>query len=204
MTDSLDLKRTDTAASAVAPAPSDDLAAVPVVALDAVAVPAGFALTSARQVPVGADTAWLLRLEREDGRNGGLGGEHVSWLVDGNGGLRGLTRMIAQPDPDALPSGGEAREVATSFLQRHAPDLARALELRWVDRHDETVRADGADRRVSGMKVKCRNRDDGRYFWVIVGPGGDVVTFERDIVWNTLARKRVTEKWLHDAWLMGE
>ena len=27
------------------------------------------------------------------------------------------------------------------------------------------------------------------------------MTFERDIKWNTIAQKRITEKWLHDSWL---
>jgi hypothetical protein len=52
------------------------------------------------------------------------------------------------------------------------------------------------------MKVKCRNTADGRWFWVIVGPGGQVITFERDVVWHTSLGMRCTEMWLHDLWLM--
>jgi hypothetical protein len=43
-------------------------------------------------------------------------------------------------------------------------------------------------------------QDDGRYAWVIVGTEGEVITFERDIVWNTSMSERSTEKWLHDEW----
>ena len=34
-----------------------------------------------------------------------------------------------------------------------------------------------------------------------MGPRETVLTFERDIVWNSLRQKRQTEQWLHDAWL---
>lgn len=52
------------------------------------------------------------------------------------------------------------------------------------------------------MKVKCKSKRDGRYFWVIVGPGGHVITFERDVVWNAAGSMRQTEMWLHDLWLV--
>ncbi|MEQ8966653.1 MAG: hypothetical protein RID91_12570 [Azospirillaceae bacterium] len=184
------------------------LAAVPLAARTRIAEPDDFVAVSARRVPINETEAWLVRFERADGTNAGPGGEHESWLVDEAGGLRGLTRMRIQEDPDNLPGEDEARAVAADFVAAVAPDLARATEESWVARHDESVRvADGssrgAPRTVSGMKVKCRNREDGRYFWVVVGPNCDVVTFERDIVWNTLARRRATEQWLHDAWRFG-
>ena len=49
------------------------------------------------------------------------------------------------------------------------------------------------------MKVKCRNREEERYFQVIVGPGETVLTLERDIVWNSLRHQREIEPWLHNA-----
>jgi hypothetical protein len=48
------------------------------------------------------------------------------------------------------------------------------------------------------MKVACRTREDERYFRVIVGPGETVLTFERDIVWNSLRQRRETEPLLYD------
>jgi len=184
------------------------LSAVPSRVRAGIDEPDGFVAVSADRVPVNETEAWLVRFERADGTNAGPGSEHESWLVDDYGGLRGLTRMRIQADPDALPGEDEARAIAAEFVAAVAPDLARAIEERWVARHDEIVRVvdgstRGAPRVVSGMKVKCRNREDGRYFWVVVGPDRDVVTFERDIVWNTLARRRATEQWLHDTWRFG-
>jgi hypothetical protein len=64
-----------------------------------------------------------------------------------------------------------------------APDLVSTHEVHWVERHDERVGTAAGEVTVSGMKVKMRNTADRLWMWVIVGPGGQIVTFERDIVW---------------------
>ncbi|PAT40429.1 hypothetical protein CK623_05745 [Vandammella animalimorsus] len=106
------------------------------------------------------------------------------------------------PDADApLPGRAQAQAVAEAFLQAHAPDLLDKRELHWIRPHDETVFKGGRPHKLRGMKVKMRNRIDGRWFWVIVGAQGRPIVFERDIVWLNFPGKRQTEKWLHDDWL---
>ncbi|CAM2064887.1 Nuclear transport factor 2 family protein [Sulfidibacter corallicola] len=149
----------------------------------------------------GKSVAWL-RHSRVDGADRGLGGEHLSFVLDPlENRLLGLTRLVREHVDLALPSKDEAAAVARDFLQRYAPDLVPQGEVLWIDRHDETIRVDGAARTVPGMKVKHRNHADGLYFWVIVGGNGEVITFERDIFWIDFPGRRRTEKWLHDGWL---
>lgn len=171
--------------------------------------PAGFeTLASVNPVTLDGAPAWHLRYERSDGRNGGLGGEHYSMVLSPSGQLLGKTWFSAAQCHGELPSVAQAQRIAHSYLEQQAPDLLPGMALQWVQPHDETLRttaADGQPRQhtLTGMKVKCRNERDGRYFWVIVGPDGVVLTFERDIVWDFTRSLRQTEKWLHDSWLMG-
>jgi hypothetical protein len=164
-------------------------------------VPSGYKRVSARSVQVDRQTATLVRYERGDGRNAGLGGEHASFVFAPDGRLKGFTRMDGALSGAALPSRDQARAAALDFMHAHAPDLVTSHEVHWVERHDERIRVGGVETVVAGMKVKMRNRADGLWMWVIVGPGAEVVTFERDIVWITMPGRRGTEKWLHDAWL---
>jgi hypothetical protein len=149
-----------------------------------------------------------LRYERSDGQNGGLGGEHYSMVLAPSGRLLGKTWFSAAQCHGELPTVAQAQRIAHSYLEQQAPDLLPGMALQWVQPHHETLRtatADGQTREhtLTGMKVKCRNENDGRYFWVIVGADGVVLTFERDIVWDFTRSLRQTEKWLHDSWLKG-
>jgi hypothetical protein len=130
-----------------------------------------------------------------------LGSEHVSFVRTDNGVLKGYTRMDRQLVGGTLPDQAAARRFAVAFLQANASDLLQRYEVNWVKRHDENIHAGAAKQIVSGMKVKCRNLTDGSYFWVIIGREGQLVTFERDIVWDFSGGGRQTEKWLHDTWL---
>ena len=91
------------------------------------------------------------------------------------------------------------------FLRLAAPELLPVLEVSWIEPHDEPLRVSRGGKTenltLTGMKVKMRNRVDGRWMWVIVGADRKVMVFERDIVWVTFPGHRKTEKWLHDAWL---
>jgi hypothetical protein len=131
-----------------------------------------------------------------------LGGEHVTCTVDAvSGQLLGITRLLASQAAGPLPSRGTARHVADAYLARVAPDLVDNLEMRWIEPHDKVVTL--AERRVTitGMKVKCFQPSNGRYAWVIVGPHQRVITFERDIAWDTGQSRRITPMWLHDVWI---
>jgi hypothetical protein len=130
-----------------------------------------------------------------------LGGPHVSAVRSEGGLLMGFTRMAAALAGRQLPTAKEARNAAEAFLLAAAPELLESYEVNWIKQHDETIMQAGRPVTISGMKVKCRNLKDGRYFWVIVGPDLELITYERNIVWNFAAGYRQTEKWLHDSWL---
>lgn len=170
--------------------------------------PAGFdSLAKVQQVRVDGRSAWHLRYEREDGLNTGLGGEHFSLLIAEEGGLLGSTHFAQDLISAALPDEREAYRHAVAYLEEHASDLIDGLSLQWIEPHGEMFLVDDGHggksaRTLTGMKVKCRNSKDGRYFWVIVGAQGQVLTFERDVVWDFLRAQRQTEKWLHDSWVV--
>lgn len=168
-------------------------------------VPSGYTAVSSKKVSVDAVEATLVRYERVDGRNKGITGEHVSFVLDQAGRLKGFMRM----DLDLvgqLPSRDRANLVAVNFLREYAPDLIPNMEVSWIEPHEEIVRDNTSGRhelkKLTGMKVKCHNSSDGTWFWIIVGPAEQVITFERDIVWITFPGQRQTEKWLHDNWLV--
>lgn len=171
----------------------------------AVPRPDGYREVSRRRVLVDGTPAVLIRNERADDQNTGLGGEHVSWLHDERGRLKGFVRMQQTLASGALPTEQGAQEAAFEFLKRAVPDLLENLELHWIAQHDEEITvsngAEKATTTLAGMKVKMRNTADGRWFWVIIGTDGAPIVFERDIVWVTMPGHRQTEKWLHDDWL---
>ncbi|MBT1154262.1 hypothetical protein J1C56_01510 [Aminobacter anthyllidis] len=164
-------------------------------------VPQGYANVEQGLVEVDGESALLIRLERADKRNGGLGGEHFSAVVAPSGKLKGFVRMDLALRGGALPSQDEAHDIAMRFLSDHAADLLPRHAVSFIAPHDEAIRADGESTALTGMKVKMRNLADGRWFWVIVGSDREVMVFERDIVWANLKGRRQTEKWLHDSWL---
>ncbi|MGL4439024.1 MAG: hypothetical protein ACRCUE_07110 [Bosea sp. (in: a-proteobacteria)] len=148
----------------------------------------GEAVTLVRHMPTRSDSL-------------GLGGPHVSVVTNVQGVTKGFTRMDPALAGRQLPSASAARRTAITILERSAPDLLLRHEINWVKQHDERITVSGREITISGMKVKCRNLADGKYFWVIVGSDSELVTFERDIIWNFAAGYRKTQKWLHDTWL---
>lgn len=181
------------------------LAAQPVATAVSAFLPAGHIEIARGPVTVDGERAELVRYRRSDGRNAALGGEHFSTVIAENGRLKGFTRMDLDLVGGQLPSRKETQAIAMDFLRAAAPDLLPALEISWIEPHDEPLRATRngrtEDLTLTGMKVKMRNKADGRWMWVIVGTDRKVLVFERDIVWVTFPGHRKTEKWLHDAWL---
>ena len=170
-------------------------------------IPAGFALATSQPVAMNGEAVWHLRYERADQQNRGLHGEHFSAVISQQDGrLQGVTHMIATLSDGPLPDEAEAQSAAIAYLENQAPDLLDSMEIQWIKPHDEQIQvlsetAAAQTVTITGMKVKCYNPADGRYFWVIVGPQDQIITFERDIVWSTNMGQRQTEKWLHDQWL---
>lgn len=169
-------------------------------------LPAGYRETGRRSVTVDGEAAELVRYERSDARNAGLGGEHFSTVTAGNGRLKGFAHIDLDLIGHDLPSRQDAQTIAMEFLQKQAPDLLPGMKLSWIEPHDDPLRVvrDGKAENLTltGMKVKMRNTADGLWFWVIVGADRNVMVFERDIHWIRIPGHRGTEKWLHDSWLV--
>lgn len=164
-------------------------------------IPEGWAEADERTVLHGGEEVTVRRYQADGERV--LGESHLSVVLGEDGRLVGLTRLEAGAagDPADLPSHEQAREAAYNWLARQDSEYLEGLTEQWVDRHDEVVvDADGQETVIPGIKVKTRH-EDGRYAWVIVGVGTRIVTFERDITWDSAAQRRSTQMWLHDAWV---
>ncbi|MFP1626951.1 hypothetical protein ACLB9X_17635 [Streptomyces sp. 5K101] len=138
----------------------------------------------------------------EQGTPRDLGGEHITTVVGADGTLLGYTRMTAAAAraPRATDEDA-ARDAAFTWLKGFAAGYADGLDVQWVNDHDEEVRDPaGAAHTITGLKVKTHH-DNGRYTWVIVDGDGQVITYERDVRWDSDAGRRGTEMWLHDKWI---
>lgn len=174
-------------------------------ALELVTVPNDYTLVAVQGQKQNSADVWVFRFEKVSGENNGLGGEHFSFVVEKNHyKLLGFTWMDQKQTKGELPSKEETIAIAKAFLDKAEPGLFGKLQNLWIDRHDEVITLRDSETMVnravtvSGMKYKCYLKEKDDYAWVIVGPGGNVITFEQGIVWNN---GRVTEKWLHDSWL---
>lgn len=176
-----------------------------------VEAPEGYAFLWAQEVEMDTEKVWHLRFEPEGSETTHLGGEHYSAVVTPEGNIKGTTLLQARLSEELaeveLPSEERAKEVALGRLHEVAPDLLDSIEVRWIAGHGEKLVityddvAGGLEVEITGLKVKCQNTADQSYFWVIVGSGEEVITFERDIVWDSAGSRRQSEMWLHDLWL---
>lgn len=164
-------------------------------------VPQGYTLRNVQSQKQNGDDVWIFRHEKVTRENNGLGGEHFSFVVKKkNDKILGVTWMDQSLSTGGLPSKEETEAVAKAFLATVEPGLFEKLQNLWIDKHDETFSVTDMNNQyhnitVSGMKYKCYLKEQDDYAWVIVGPGGKIITFEQEIIWNN---GRVTEKWLHD------
>lgn len=129
-----------------------------------------------------------------------LGAPHTSLVLDQNNTILGFTRL-QETQNGQLPDNRSAEETTQRFLQQVAPAQLDGSSVDWINQHDEKVTlTDGTTATISGMKVKMHH-DNGLYSWVIVGPGGTIVTYEQDIAWESSQGRRGTQMWLHDSWI---
>lgn len=167
-----------------------------------VVIPSDFKADTVSLVEVNKEKAYLFRYVKDVNRD--LLQEHYSFIVTKEMPYRilGFTRMdVKYLDRDLL-SEAQTREIATKFLLGIDADLANSLENLWIDKHGESMIIDQREKPIIGMKYKCYRKSSGDYAWVIVGFDGSVITFERDIIWDNAANKRITQKWLHDNWIL--
>lgn len=169
-------------------------------------VPTTYHQVSSRTAVADKEPITLTRYERKDARNMGVEGEHFSTIYADNGQLKGFANISLDLVDQPLPTREESEIIARDFLQEYAPDLLPKMKISWIDPHDEAVmitskNGENETLTLTGMKVKAKNTEDGRWFWVIVGGNAQPMIFERDIVWISFPGHRQTEKWLHDSWL---
>ena len=154
---------------------------------------------SVNKVSVDDITAYLFRFEKKENKN--IGGEYFSFLISEDKEILGFTNMDKKYATAKMLSKSETQRIAKEFLLKTDKLLATDLKNLWIEKHDEEILINGQKMILSGMKYKCYRSSQKDYAWVIVGFDGSIMTFERNIRWNTIAHKRITEKWLHDNWL---
>ncbi|MFC9897735.1 hypothetical protein ACFVMC_28950 [Nocardia sp. NPDC127579] len=142
----------------------------------------------------------VVRYEQDARRD--LGGEHITTVVGADGTLLGYTRMTASAaSGPAATDRVAARTAAATWLNGFAADYAAGLDLQFVEPHEEQIRdSTGVTRTITGLKVKSHHAS-GLYAWTIVDGDGQVITYERDIRWDSGAGRRGTEMWMHDKWI---
>ncbi len=177
--------------------------------VERLAIPTEFQLRILDSVPFNDIELWRARFEYQDGRNNGLGGEHISVLYDKTGSLFGFTRMEARFAGGCPPSHDEALSRAYSILGDYAGDILEDLASVWIKPHEQTLMIDdpgAASRalRIGGLKALFCNREDGRYTWVVFAGDGETLAFERDIKIDPLSGERLTQAWLHDNRLQAQ
>ncbi|QDR81313.1 YcdB/YcdC domain-containing protein [Sporomusa termitida] len=170
-------------------------------ALDFIKVPENYALAQVYEGVQAGDDVFVFRFTK--GENAQIGGEHFSFVVTANENLLlGVMWMDKQFEKGVeLPSEEETAEIAREYITNVDPDLFSKLQVQWIAPHDETISVDGKEVTVTGMKYKCYIPAEKTYVWVVVGTGGEIITFERGLVWDSGLGRRGTESWIYDAWL---
>lgn len=165
-------------------------------------IPSGYELQSINKVEVDKQSAYLFRYVTAD--NQGLLGEHFSFIMDEKSKeILGFMHAAKKYTDAKMLSKVETEVIAKRFLEKVDPQLAADLENLWIAQHDESIMiAPKTTLLISGMKYKCYRAAKNDYSWVIVGADGSILCYERNIKWDMAAQKRITEKWLHDNWIL--
>lgn len=156
---------------------------------------------SVRKVKTDNIPVYSFRFKKSE--NEDLKGEHFSFVIsEKEKQILGYTNMDKKYSNINMLSKSETEKIAKDFLLNLDKSLASGLKNLWIERHDEEILVNGVKTTIAGMKYKCYRASQNDYAWVIVGFDGSVITFERNIKWNNNEHKRITEKWLHDSWLV--
>lgn len=171
---------------------------------DKVKIPDAYHYHSAEKVTVDNTPAYLIRYQKDE--NKGLLGEHFSFVVsEKDKQILGFTNMDKKYSNLKMLTKKETEKIAIEFLLKIDNSLANGLKNLWIERHDEQIVINNGETvTVGGMKYKCFRPNSNDYAWVIVGYDGSIITFERNVLWNTEAQSRISEKWLHDTWLINK
>jgi len=175
-----------------------------------ISIPQGYKLSSHGEVTHDKLPVMYARFTKNPDKKEDLFVEHFSVTIDRkNNRLMGVMYLDRCFDDQRYIDEGQAEEIALNFIKENAKDLLDTLEIRWIrptrkipqsPPHDEGFKLKSGEI-ITGMRVKMWANNTKKYAWVIVGVNGQIINFERDIVWSTLRHRRTTEKWLHDDWL---
>ena len=140
-----------------------------------------------------------------------LGGQHVSMTYDFES--KRLMGYMSMRTEFAVPyvtiQEETARRIAFEFLENYARELVDSVEVKWIKPqrqepqeapHDLGFPLDGK-LDVIGMRVKLWMPEEKAYAWVIVSNEEQVISFERNVLWDSEQHCRGTQQWLHDIWL---
>ena len=172
-------------------------------------VPVGFEGVSVHHVTHDGEPIVWVRYKKKD-QVDQLGGEHFSvTFTEKTKLLKGFMHLEEQFDTDVVSDEEKAQKIAFEFLKKHAADIVDSVEVRWIRPLNKTPVSSPHDdpfvlksgTKIIGMRVKLLIQSNKKYGWVIVGKNGKVITFERDIGWDTVNKCRSTERWLHDSWV---
>ncbi len=179
-----------------------------------VSIPEGYKFRSCLlfahdQIPV-----FVFRYEKYNKENNKLGGEHFSVSIDLDvTKVMGVMHIDQQHCGNGLPDDQSAKKTALEYFPKIAPDLAEKFEVKWVRRlleqpkqipHESPfpfVDDRGNEHLVTGVRVKLYFEALDSWGWVIVGREGKVISFEREVNWNTTLNRRSTPAWLHDTYI---
>lgn len=178
-------------------------------------VPVDYELVKLRTVVQDARTLRLLRYERKDGRNNGIGGEHFSALVNTDEGrVEGVIFIDEQFAADVEIDDDRAKEFGRRKLSTVAPELVGRVEERWIKPmkrvpleppHDAPFdyfdAKTGEIELILGKRFKMFDPETKTWLWLIISNDGSIIAFERDISWDGIRKQRMTEQWLYDGWV---
>ncbi len=177
-----------------------------------ITIPAEFEAASVHHVTHDGEPIVLVRYKKKNQVNQ-YGGEHFSLtFTEKTKTLKGFMHLEEQFDTDVVPDEETAQKIAFEFLKKHAADIVDSVEVRWIrplnkkpvsSPHDDPFFLNSGTA-IIGMRVKLLIQSNNKYGWVIVGKNGHIITFERDICWDTVKKCRATERWLHDNWVVEQ
>lgn len=182
-----------------------------------VSIPADHSLTSTWLRKHDDLVVFIFRFEKKSGECNGVGGEYFAASVDMDATrVMGFMHVDRSQTGPGLPSEEDAKTRAYEVLPALAPDLADRLTLKWILPLNEVPQSpprdtpftmtddNGVKHAVTAVRVKFHDATTNRWAWILVGRGGELVGFEREIVWNTVFVRRSTEAWLLDEFVLEE
>lgn len=173
-------------------------------------IPAHYELSFIREVMLDGQKVSWLRFKKK-GAKDILGGEHLSVIFDPiKKSIKGMVHLDSEFAATDFPSEDESEKIAFEFLEKYAPDIANSVEIKWIQPllecplitapHDEGFCLKSGVM-IRGMRVKLFIHTTNLFGWILVGKAGQVIAFERDVIWDPIKKYRVTERWLRDTWL---